>query len=70
MFDSYDAHDRVVIDHAVDDPVSAASRGAITGELRLERLADPLGVFEERADEELHDRDGYSFGQARKSALG
>ncbi len=46
MFDPDDSHDALVRDDPVHDPVGAAARRVVAGELPTEWSADPLGIVE------------------------
>lgn len=60
----------VRIEDLVHDAVDTASSGVQPFELALEWGAHPAGIVDQRAEHELHDGSGGSFGEAGQLALG
>ncbi len=47
------------VDAVPDTPVSTATGGVLSGVLGVERMPDPVGILQERPDDEFGDSGGH-----------
>jgi hypothetical protein len=65
----YDHGIGLLVGQVADAPLLPAARGVLASIFIVERVADTVGIVQERSDYELGDRCGDLFGKAGKLAL-